>query len=354
MPKVVIAMSGGVDSSVAAALLLEKGYSVSGMMLRLWSEPGCEDSNRCCTPDAMAQARRVANQLEIPFYVVDAQDVFYQRVVEAFLAGYARGETPNPCMICNRQIRWGKLMDYAEAMGAEYFATGHYARICSTPGKPARLLRGSDANKDQSYVLSVVPQDKLARTLLPVGDYTKGEIRAIAARYGFAVANRPDSQDLCFLAGRDYRAFLAHHAPETNLPGEIVTSRGVVVGTHEGLAYYTIGQRKGIRIASTQPLYVLAKDARANRLIVGSADELGQTTLRGVSANWVAGTPPAGAIHAQVMIRYRSKAIDALVTPVGEDQFTVEFSVPVGGITPGQRAVIYQEEECLGGGTIQV
>lgn len=352
-PKVVVAMSGGVDSSVAAALLQEQGFAVSGMMLRLWSEPGCEDSNRCCTPDAMAQARRVAASLGIPFYAVDAQEVFHERVVGAFLEGYSRGETPNPCIICNRHIRWGKLMDYATALGADYFATGHYARVIHSAGEPARLLRGVDNNKDQSYVLSVVPQEKLAQTLLPVGSYTKPEIREIAARCGFSVANRPDSQDLCFLAGQDYRGFLARHAPNINQPGEIVTRGGEVVGMHDGLANYTIGQRKGIRIASDRPLYVIAKDGSANKLIVGNVEALGQTTLSAIGVNWVQGEPPSGTFEAQVMIRYRAKTVDAQITPIGEDRFMANFETPVGGITPGQRAVIFQGEECLGGGTIR-
>jgi len=351
--KVVVAMSGGVDSSVAAALLVEQGYDVSGMMLRLWSEPGCEGSNRCCTPDAMAQARKVAAVLGIPFYAVDAQEIFHQNVVNAFLDGYALGETPNPCMICNRQVRWGKLFDSAAAMGAEFFATGHYARIEHNPGQPSRLLRGIDPNKDQSYVLSVIPQIKLAQTLLPVGGYTKPEIREMARKFGFAVADRPDSQDLCFLAGQDYRDFLRRYRPQAFQPGDIVTRNGEVVGQHEGLANYTIGQRKGIQIAAAQPLYVLRKDARSNRLIVGSAAELGEIEFVAANANWSHGAVPSGMFEAQVMTRYRAKAVPASVTPLGDTGFGVQFHTPLAGITPGQRAVVYDGNECLGGGTIQ-
>src|ERR1044071_5629948 len=238
MTKVVVAMSGGVDSSVAAALLKEQGYEVIGMMLRLWSEPGREDSNRCCTPDSMAQARRVAAKLEIPFYVIDAKDVFQNTVLQYFLDGYARGETPNPCLICNRQIRWAFLLDHALALGADFMATGHYVRVQRTESS-YQLLRAVDKNKDQSYVLHVLTQDKLKHALFPVGDYPKTEIRAIAERFGLPTASRKDSQDLCFLAGEDYRNFLQRNAAEMLRPGEIVTRQGSPVGTHTGLANYT-------------------------------------------------------------------------------------------------------------------
>ncbi|RIK24839.1 MAG: tRNA 2-thiouridine(34) synthase MnmA, partial [Anaerolineae bacterium] len=205
MPKIAVAMSGGVDSSVAAALLKQQGYDVIGMMLRLWSEPGKEDSNRCCTPDSMAQARRVAAKLDIPFYVVDAKNVFRETVVQYFLDGYARGETPNPCLLCNRQIRWTFLLDHALALGADFMATGHYART----------------TKDESGILHVLTQEKLQRALFPVGDNPKAEIRRIAETFGLPTASRADSQDLCFLAGEDYRNFLARNAPEINQPGSI-------------------------------------------------------------------------------------------------------------------------------------
>src|SRR5215510_7069786 len=275
MTKVVVAMSGGVDSSVAAALLKEQGYEVVGMMLRLWSEPGKEDTNRCCTPDSMAQARRVAARLEIPFYVIDAKDVFRETVVEYFLEGYARGETPNPCLICNRQIRWTFLLDHALALGADFMATGHYVRIKKYESGKNTLLRAVDRSKDQSYVLHVLDQKKLNHALFPVGDYTKPEIRQIAEKYGLPTASRKDSQDLCFLAGEDYRNFLQRNAAEMLMPGEIVTRSGDSLGTHSGLANYTIGQRKGLGVASAVPLYVLERDSATNTLIVGRQEELG-------------------------------------------------------------------------------
>ncbi len=254
MQKVVVAMSGGVDSSVAAALLKQQGYEVIGMMLRLWSEPGKEDSNRCCTPNSMMQARRVAAKLDIPFYVVDAKDVFRKTVVQYFLDGYAAGETPNPCLVCNRTIRWEFLLDRALALGAEHLATGHYARTRKTEDGRIRLLRSVDETKDQSYVLHVLTQDKLQRAFFPVGEYPKSEIRQIAESFGLPTASRADSQDLCFLAGEDYRNFLQRNAPHINQPGDIVTPQGKVLGKHCGLANYTIGQRKGLGIASPVPL----------------------------------------------------------------------------------------------------
>src|SRR5512138_2721464 len=226
MPKVVVAMSGGVDSSAAAALLKAQGYDVAGMMLRLWSEAGKEESNRCCTPEAMALARRVAAKLDIPFYVVDAKQVFRETVVQYFLDGYARGETPNPCLLCNRQIRWTFLLEHAIALGADYMATGHYARLRVADDGTIQLLRGVDTAKDQSYVLHVLTQDKLAKAMFPVGEYPKPEIRQIAEKYGLPTASRKDSQDLCFLAGEDYRNFLQRNASEMLAPGRIVTRSG--------------------------------------------------------------------------------------------------------------------------------
>ena len=353
MTKAVVAMSGGVDSSVAAALLKEQGYEVVGMMLRLWSEPGKEDSNRCCTPDSMAQARRVAAKLDIPFYVIDAKDVFRETVVEYFLEGYARGETPNPCLICNSKIRWTFLLDHALALGAEYMATGHYVRIGKEAGGKSVLLRAVDRNKDQSYVLHVLNQEKLRHALFPVGDYTKPEIRQIAEKYSLPTASRKDSQDLCFLAGDDYRNFLQRNAAEMLKPGEIVTRSGSPLGAHNGLANYTIGQRKGLGVASAVPLYVLGKNAANNTLIVGTQDELGSRELVARAVNWLSGDVPREPIRAEVKIRYTAREAEAWVKPVGEDQVQVEFDAPQRDITPGQAAVFFQGDVMLGGGLIQ-
>ena len=352
MIKVVAAMSGGVDSSVAAALLKQQGYEVIGMMLRLWSEPGREDSNRCCTPDAMALARRVAARLDIPFYVVDAKDVFRNTVVNYFLEGYARGETPNPCLICNRSIRWEFLLDHALAIGAEFMATGHYVRKHDVNHKH-QLLRAVDRSKDQSYVLHVLNQEKLKRALFPIGDYIKPEIRKIAESFGLPTAARHDSQDLCFLAGDDYRNFLQRNAAEMLKPGQIVTRDGEVVGKHNGLANYTIGQRKGLGISSSVPLYVLGKDAAANTVIVGTQDELGSRELIAKDVNWISGEGPNESFRAEVKIRYTAKEAEALVMPLEGDQAKVQFDAPQRDITAGQAAVFYQGDVLLGGGIIQ-
>jgi len=345
-------MSGGVDSSVAAALLKEQGYEVIGMMLRLWSELGKEESNRCCTPDSMAQARRVAAILDIPFYVIDAKDVFRETVVEYFLNGYARGETPNPCLVCNQKIRWTFLLDHALALGAEYMATGHYVRIQRAEGK-SQLLRAVDRNKDQSYVLHVLNQEKLKHALFPIGDYPKPEIRAIAEKHGLPTASRKDSQDLCFLAGEDYRNFLQRNAVEMLKPGEIVTRDGRAVGGHTGLANYTIGQRKGLGIASPVPLYVLGKNAENNTVIVGTQDELGARELTARDVKWLSGEIPTEPFRAEVKIRYTAKEAEALVRPVGENQVQVQFDAPQRDITAGQAAVFYQGDLLIGGGIIQ-
>lgn len=353
-PTVVVAMSGGVDSSVAAALLVEQGYRVIGMMLRLWSEHGMEENNRCCTPDAMALARRVAARLEIPFYAVDVRDQFHDVVVNLFIQGYTRGITPNPCIVCNRQIRWGILFDRARAFGADFFATGHYARVeRSENGGPVRLLRGIDPAKDQSYVLSVLDQDHLRSTLFPIGEYPKAEVREIARRFGLPTASRADSQDLCFLAKQDYRGFLHRHTPEPPAPGPITDSSGRVIGEHQGLAFYTIGQRKGLGLASTEPLYVLRKDIAANTLIVGVQAELGQSIMETSDVNWIKGEPPAETFRAQVKIRYKAVEAWATVSSSSDHTARVEFDQPLRDITAGQRAVFYDGETCLGGGTIQ-
>jgi tRNA-specific 2-thiouridylase len=350
--KVVVAMSGGVDSSVAAALLKQQGYEVTGMMLRLWSEPGKEDTNRCCTPDSMAQARRVAGILDIPFYVIDAKDVFRETVVQYFLDGYERGETPNPCLMCNRQIRWTFLLNHALALGAEFMATGHYVRRMKDEGGEIKLLRAVDHSKDQSYVLHVLNQEQLQHALFPVGDYPKPEIRAIAEKFGLPTASRKDSQDLCFLAGEDYRNFLQRNAAGMLKPGDIVTRDGRTIGRHNGLANYTIGQRKGLGVASPVPLFVLTKQADGNTLVVGTQDELGTSELRVRDVNWLNGKAPTEPFRADVKIRYTAKEVPGLVSPLEDGQASVKFDAPVRDATAGQAAVFYQGDGMIGGGII--
>ena len=349
---VVVAMSGGVDSSVAAALLLEQGYRVLGVMLRLWSEPGREDSNRCCTPDAMAQARRVAAKLGFPFYPLDARQAFKNQVVSYFLDGYTQGITPNPCLVCNRHIRWGMLLNYALSLGADCMATGHYARLRRDEAGNVQLLRGLDQAKDQSYVLHVLQQKQLQRAMFPVGEYTQAEVRQLAHRFDLPVAERPDSQDLCFLAGDDYRNFLLRQQPQVLSTGPILNRQGEQLGEHNGLAFYTLGQRKGLGIAAPEPLYVLEKDTARNALIVGVQSELGRTTLLTGEVNWLDGSPPQAPLFASVKIRYKAADAPAEIQPLPGNRAAVRFRQPLRDITPGQAAVFYQDERCLGGGII--
>jgi tRNA-uridine 2-sulfurtransferase len=353
-PTVVVAMSGGVDSSVAAALLVQQGYPVIGMMMRLWSEPGCEEDNRCCTPDAVAQARRVAGILGIPFYVVDAQNIFRTTVVQYFLDAYTQGVTPNPCLVCNRTVRWGFLLNQALALGAESMATGHYVRLRRDEQQRVQILRGVYAPKDQSYVLYMLNQAQLAHAVFPLGEYTKPQVRQLARDFGLPVAERADSQDLCFLGSTDYRDFLKRYAPQVENPGPILTQDGRQIGQHQGLAFYTIGQRKGLRLASPDPLYVLSKDASRNALIVGREHELGGQALSAAEVSWVAGEAPLQAFHAQVKIRYKAQDAWATVTPLENARAQVHFDQPVRDITPGQAVVFYNGEICLGGGLIEV
>ncbi len=351
--RVVVAMSGGVDSSVSAALLNQQGYQVIGMMLRLWSEPGKADLNRCCTPDSMAMARRVAAKLGIPFYVIDAKQVFRSTVVQYFIDGYLNAITPNPCLVCNRQIRWDYLRNQALSLGAEYFATGHYARLKLDEKNRTQLLRGADATKDQSYVLHVLNQEQLRHSIFPIGDYSKSQVREIAHQIGLPVAERSDSQDLCFLAGGDYRDFLKRNTAQVNQPGPILTATGEQLGQHMGLANYTIGQRKGLGISATRPLYVLEKDVRKNALVVGSSDELGRQELEAGEFNWLSGQAPSRPVRAQVKIRYKAHDCNATVIPRSEHNVRILFDEPLRDITPGQAAVVYDGEICLGGGLIQ-
>jgi len=348
-------MSGGVDSSVAAALLKAEGYDVIGLMLRLWGEPAGPDGtlNRCCSPDAIAQARRVAEILDIPFYVIDAQAPFKARVVDFFVESYAAGLTPNPCLECNRHIRWDFLLKRALALGAQYLATGHYARIRRDEAGGCQLLKAADERKDQSYVLSVMKQDQLAHALFPDGQYRKPEIRALAREFGLPVADREESQDLCFLADGDYRRFIRERAPEALRPGPIVRRDGTLVGTHQGLPNYTIGQRKGIGAAGPEALYVLTTRLAANALVVGTAAELGRDRLTAAEVNWITGGPPEGPLRAQVKIRYKAAPAWATVSPLPGNRAEAVFEATVRDITPGQAAVFYDGEVCLGGGSIE-
>jgi tRNA-uridine 2-sulfurtransferase len=351
--RVVVAMSGGVDSSVAAALLLEQGYEVIGMMMRLWSEPGTEIYNRCCTPEAMSLARRVAAHLGIPFYAVDAQSVFRDSVVTYFIDGYTHGNTPNPCLTCNRYIRWEFLLNRALALGADFMATGHYARLDRSETSAIHLLRALDRNKDQSYILHILGQEQLAHAIFPLGELTKPDVRSLARQLNLPVADRPESQDLCFLGQGNYRQFLKRNAPEVQSTGQVVDTSGNILAEHDGLAFYTIGQRKGLGLSSPQPLYVIAKDIQNNTLIVGPQEALGKCDFDVVSVNWIDGIPPVQPIRLQVKIRYKAQEIWGTVTARDGGNASIRLEKPARDITPGQAAVFYDGEICLGGGIIK-
>jgi tRNA-specific 2-thiouridylase len=361
--RVVVAMSGGVDSSVAAALLVERGYDVTGMMLRLWGEPDdgganqARAANRCCTLDAVDDARRVARILGIPFYPLNAVRKFKERVVDHFVAEYARGHTPNPCLACNREIKFGYLLDMALGLDADYLATGHYARIRRTDdvrssAERHQLLRAVDRGKDQSYVLYMLGQEQLRHVLLPLGEYTKPQVRDMAARWNLPVAGKRDSQDLCFVRDQDYRRFLRTYAPETVRPGPIVDLAGREIGRHQGLPYYTIGQRRGLGVAWTEPLYVIAIDVAHNALIVGTASQLGRRQLRVKDVQFVSGCPPSQPTPVTVKIRYTGQEAAATLHPGDKMRTSVRLSRPLRDVTPGQAAVFYQGEILLGGGII--
>jgi tRNA-specific 2-thiouridylase len=347
--KIAVAMSGGVDSSVAAALLVDQGEDVFGVMMRLWVEDG--RVNRCCSPQDVAAARRVAASLGIPFYVLDMRSAFRGDVVEFFLDGYAQGLTPNPCMECNRVVRWTRLLADAVAMGASFLATGHYARVVRRDGMQT-LLRGVDQHKDQSYVLSVLTQEQLARAVFPLGGLNKTQVRDVARRLDLAVADRPESQDLCFLAGDDYRTFLRRNRPGGFPAGPIIDTAGNRVGEHSGLPGYTIGQRRGLGVVASEPLYVVDKDSTSNSLIVGPRSSLGRASFRTLPANWIAGGLPEAEGDLQVQVRYRAPTVGCELTSLPGGATEVHLKRPLPDVTPGQSAVFYLDEVCLGGAII--
>jgi len=349
--RVVVAMSGGVDSSVAAALLAKQRYDVTGVMLRMWSEPDLGAGDLTRTPQAVAEARRVADVLGIPFYVLDCEQRFKECVVRRFIDAYARGDTPNPCLACNRHIKFGFLLQTALAHGADYVATGHYARNVQVDGE-FQLRRGADVRKDQSYFLYMLRQDDLSRLLFPLGGLTKATVREMAARIGLPVAAKEESQDICFVRGGDYRRFLLAHAPEIARPGPIVDSAGRELGRHTGLPFYTIGQRHGIGVSAPAPLYVRHIDVARNALIVGPAAELGRSELRVVETRFVSGRAPRAPVAATVKVRYTGREVEAILEPQADGAAQVRLRAPVRDVTPGQAAVFYQGDRVLGGGTI--
>jgi tRNA-specific 2-thiouridylase len=369
MTRVVVGMSGGVDSSVAAALLKEQGYDVVGIMLRLWSEPtvigddGVElvAENKCCSLESVGDARRVAAALDIPFYVVNVEQPFQQTIVDYFYDEYAAGRTPNPCLRCNRHIRFTLLLERALALGAEYLATGHYVRVDDDPATGRRRLRqGVDPAKDQSYVLHVLSQRQLRHALFPLGEYTKPQVRALAAERGLPVATKAESQEICFVAANDYRGFMRRYADATGRqaprPGPVLDTAGKQVGEHQGLAYYTVGQRKGLGVTAREPLHVLRLDTRQNAVIVGSAAELERDAFTIHQSSWTSDSAPSEPFAAQVKLRYKAPLVGATITPLADGRAEVRLDQPARAITPGQAAVFYggaEGDEALGGGLIE-
>ncbi|MEX1207962.1 MAG: tRNA 2-thiouridine(34) synthase MnmA [Acidimicrobiia bacterium] len=348
--RALVAMSGGVDSSVAAAVMVEQGHEVVGVTLKQWEGPdGRLPTAGCCTVADAEDARRVAARLGVPYYVLDYTDQFAREVVARFGEGYLAGRTPNPCIECNRRVRFGALLDRVEALGCDVLVTGHHARVDHVDGR-FRLLAGRDSAKDQSYVLHMLGQAELARIVLPIGEMTKEQVRAEAKRLGLRTATKPDSQDLCFVQG-DYRDFLREHFPDSARPGSIVDSDGVVVGSHDGVSGFTVGQRRGLGVSVGEPRYVLRVDAATATVTLGprSALEVEGCALDEVS--FVAGAAVSDGLEVGVKVRYRSRPVPAVLRRSAAG-WQIRFDRPAEGVAPGQAAVFYLDDEVLGGGTI--
>lgn len=353
---VVVAMSGGVDSSVAAAMLVEQGYRVIGITMQIWpikSDIEREFSRTCCSLSAITDARIVAHKLGIPHYLMNFREVFEETVVKYFIEEYRRGRTPNPCIRCNRFVKFDSLLRKARALGAEYVATGHYARIVFDNTRGRWLLkRGVDRSKDQSYVLYGMTQEQLAHTLMPLGNMTKDETRRMAEKLGLAVATKPDSQEICFVESRNYAKFLEEVAPEVLKPGPILDMEGNIIGEHRGIAFYTIGQRRRIGVAKGKPQYVIRIEPERNAIIVGSEQDLYAGSLIATDFNLIAYEELPGEIAVTAKIRYNMKASPARLSLLADGRALVRFDKPQRAITPGQAVVCYQEEDVVGGGTI--
>lgn len=348
--RVVAAMSGGVDSAVAALQLLDHDVDVVALTLLLRSD---RDHAPVPPPQAIDRARAVARLLGIPFHLVDARDAFQREVVDYFIAEYAAGRTPNPCVVCNRFVRFGFLMDQARDLGATLLATGHYARIRSVDDE-FRLLRGVDPGKDQSYFLHALTQSQLAWTHFPLGGMRKEDVREMASHHSLPVAEQAESQDVCFLAGGDYREFLEQVAPHGLQPGPIRDTHGKLLGQHEGLAAYTIGQRKGLAVSGPEPLYVLAIEPDENALIVGPAEQLGRASCCVINLHFISGGAPRDRFRAEAQIRYRAQPAPVTVRALPGNHADVRFDEPQRDITPGQFLVLYRGDLVLGGGIISV
>jgi tRNA-specific 2-thiouridylase len=350
--RIVVAMSGGVDSSVAAALLAGQGHDVIGLSMQLYdaSAPGGHGS--CCTIDDLHDARRVASALGVPHYILNFEQQFQDTVVSNFVREYAHGRTPLPCAHCNSDLKFSTLLERARGLGAERVATGHYARI-EDDGRGGWLLkRSADRAKDQSYFLFSLTQEQLRSAVFPVGALTKPEVREEARRLGLQVADKPDSQEICFVPDHDYAAFVARKAPDVARGGAIVAESGEQLGTHAGIHRFTIGQRKGLGIAAPAPLYVLRIDADTRQVTVGPRSSLERSTLTASGVNWIAGGPPDGWSPVEAQIRYRHAAAAARVRAIDHARAELVFEMPQAAITPGQAVVFYSGDAVVGGGWI--
>jgi len=345
---VAVAMSGGVDSSVAAALLKEEGYQVIGITMQVRPE------DKAGSSDFIDGARSVADALGIPHYVVDLRDIFQEKIISPFCEEYGTGRTPNPCVRCNRYIKFDALLKQARSLGASHFATGHHARVTRDSSSGRTLLqKGVDMAKDQSYFLHALTQEQLSHALFPIGHLTKEEVRATAKEKKLPVSSRPESQDICFIPDNNYAKFVRDLIPRAFRLGPILDERGNILGSHRGIMNYTIGQRKGLGIAASEPRYVIAIEAENNAVIVGGKESAFSDKLVATNVNWIAIDPPTEPVSATARIRYRHSEADATITPVDEDIVYVKFKKPQLAITPGQAVVFYNGDIVLGGGTIK-
>ena len=351
--RVAVAMSGGVDSSAAAALLVDQGHDVVGVHMKLHDLPDEQRRDKsCCSVDDALDARQVCAELGIPFYVIDLTAEFQQSVIEYFVADYAAGRTPNPCVMCNQHLKNAALLERVRQFGCDSLATGHYARVAQNPATgDYEILRPRDQEKDQTYFLFGTPREELPHLLFPLADHVKAEARALAGKRHFITWNKPDSQEICFVTG-NYRDFIAPRLPEQR-PGNFVDTEGRVLGEHRGVAYYTVGQRRGLGVNSPRPLYVVAIEPETDRVVLGEEDRLYASHLRVREVNWVSCPPPAQRIEARVKIRYAHAGTPARITPTPGGGAEVAFTEPVRAIAPGQAAVFYRGDVMLGGGWIE-